>query len=397
MPFWGTVEEYGDVRLSRDESILTTCVDVMSYESTLRQRGRVRGGLQSPALQALTRAFCALPFTKASLVTVCLSTNVSLFSAPSCVWLTVIFRSISVSAERETALVMWSDAVLKSTFKEKTWELLDGNISKPTLAKPTLAKPTLAKVKVFVCKDFGFWKLIVWVFFVCVEWSWVGGEGGAPWTQIKWGPEGWEAQNFALFFPSPAAIFILLSLSWGSSRGILVVFEAPGRSNVHVWNSRAVVKPRRPRSLHTTHFTLRTTHYTLHCTLHTASCTLHTTQQQTTHNNTQTQVEGLAKESRFGQSRPSKCFPLAKVQRQRSRGSTTLLSRIMKLLPMSCYQWHKWFCAHDQGNDGVFIHAESSSVCFIRVKVPARKLFFPAKSQKDASGIDDTSLFFDDA
>ena len=36
---------------------------------------------------------------------------------------------------------------------------------KPTLAKPTLAKPTLAKVKVFVvCKDFGFWELIVWVF-----------------------------------------------------------------------------------------------------------------------------------------------------------------------------------------------------------------------------------------
>ena len=65
--------------------------------------------------------------------------------------------------------------------------------------------------------------------------------------------------------------------------------------------------------------------------------------------------------------------------------------------PMSCYQWHdmlKWFCAHDQGNDGVFIHAEFSSVCFIRVKVPARKLFFPAKSQKDASGIDDTSLLF---
>ena len=33
------------------------------------------------------------------------------------------------------------------------------------LVKPTLAKPTLAKVKVFVvCKDFGFWELIVWVF-----------------------------------------------------------------------------------------------------------------------------------------------------------------------------------------------------------------------------------------
>ena len=33
--------------------------------------------------------------------------------------------------------------------------------------------------------------------------------------------------------------FFLLSL--GVSRGILVVFEAPGRSNVHVWSFRAVV------------------------------------------------------------------------------------------------------------------------------------------------------------
>ena len=45
-----------------------------------------------------------------------------------------------------------------------------------------------------------------------------------------WGPEGWEAQNFSLFFftlPSHFS-FILSSLSWGSFRGILVVFEAPG-------------------------------------------------------------------------------------------------------------------------------------------------------------------------
>ena len=28
-------------------------------------------------------------------------------------------------------------------------------------------------------------------FCVCVELSWVGGDGGAPWTKKKWGPEGW--------------------------------------------------------------------------------------------------------------------------------------------------------------------------------------------------------------
>ena len=52
-------------------------------------------------------------------------------------------------------------------------------------SKPTLANPTLANVKVLVvCKDFGFSELIVWVFlklivqvfFVCFELTWVGGE-----------------------------------------------------------------------------------------------------------------------------------------------------------------------------------------------------------------------------
>ena len=41
------------------------------------------------------------------------------------------------------------------------------------------------------------------------------------------GPEGWEAQNFALFFPPPATIFFHSSSLLGSFRGILVVFEAP--------------------------------------------------------------------------------------------------------------------------------------------------------------------------
>ena len=30
-----------------------------------------------------------------------------------------------------------------------------------------------------------------------------------------WGPEGWGAQNFVLFFPSPATIFFLSSLFFG--------------------------------------------------------------------------------------------------------------------------------------------------------------------------------------
>ena len=55
------------------------------------------------------------------------------------------------------------------------------------------------------------------------------------------------AQNFALFFPLPPNVFDYFSLSFGLFRGILVVFEVPVCSNVHVWSSRAVVcEPRRP-------------------------------------------------------------------------------------------------------------------------------------------------------
>ena len=60
-----------------------------------------------------------------------------------------------------------------------------------------------------------------------------GPEGWGPegWGPKMWGPEGWGAQNFALFFPCPTAKFVLFFPLWRSSRGILVVFEAPGLSN----------------------------------------------------------------------------------------------------------------------------------------------------------------------
>ena len=83
----------------------------------------------------------------------------------------------------------------------------------------------------------GFLKLIVQVFFVCVELSWVGGEGWEPegWGPEGWGPEGWRpegwgpdpekvrarrvgGQKFRSFFPSPAAKFVLFFPLWVSSR-----------------------------------------------------------------------------------------------------------------------------------------------------------------------------------
>ena len=48
------------------------------------------------------------------------------------------------------------------------------------------------------------------------------------------GPEGWGAQNFAFFFSFSRRKFHSV-FSW-----IVVVFEAAGPSNVHVWSSRVV-------------------------------------------------------------------------------------------------------------------------------------------------------------
>ena len=62
-------------------------------------------------------------------------------------------------------------------------------------------------------------------------------KGGAP----KGGAPKGAARNFALFFLSRHSFIIMFSLSFGLFRGILVVFEAPVPSNVHVWSSRVVV------------------------------------------------------------------------------------------------------------------------------------------------------------
>ena len=57
------------------------------------------------------------------------------------------------------------------------------------------------------------------------------GRGGA---RKGWGPEGVGGPN-ALFFHLPPQNFVLFFPLWGSSRGILVVFEVPGPSNVRAF------------------------------------------------------------------------------------------------------------------------------------------------------------------
>ena len=82
--------------------------------------------------------------------------------------------------------------------------------SKPTLA--IVVRPTLAKVKVFSCmKRFWFLGVNCLGFLKLIVWSWVGGEGGAPWTQEVGGskpgapkggaPKGGEGPKFLFTLP----------------------------------------------------------------------------------------------------------------------------------------------------------------------------------------------------
>ena len=54
-------------------------------------------------------------------------------------------------------------------------------------------------------------------------------------TKKKWDARRWEFQISRFLFHLPLPFSLFFPLSWVSSRGILVVFEAPGPSNVHVW------------------------------------------------------------------------------------------------------------------------------------------------------------------
>ena len=73
--------------------------------------------------------------------------------------------------------------------------------------------------------------------------------GRVGWGTAGWGPAGWEAHKFALFFPSPGTFFFHSSLSWGSTRGILVVFLNSGALKcARLEFSGCRVKPRRPHA-----------------------------------------------------------------------------------------------------------------------------------------------------
>ena len=57
------------------------------------------------------------------------------------------------------------------------------------------------------------WANPFWDLGVCHGGPPKGGPNQEKWGPEGWGPEGWEAQNFALFFPSPATISLFLCLS----------------------------------------------------------------------------------------------------------------------------------------------------------------------------------------
>ena len=71
----------------------------------------------------------------------------------------------------------------------------------------------------------------------------VGGSGGGRVGRLESGPGGvGPGGKFRAFFSLPPEIsFFLLSLGGGVFSWNFVVFEAPGRSNVRVWSSQAIV------------------------------------------------------------------------------------------------------------------------------------------------------------
>ena len=118
--------------------------------------------------------------------------------------------------------------------------------------KPTLANPTLA-ILIGRLWPNQFWPKLVFQSFEGSElWgprrvgaqtqkkSGPEGWGVEGWGAEGWGPEGWgpESSRFSSLSHHRFALFVSL---WVSSRGILVVFEAPEPSNVHVWSSGVVV------------------------------------------------------------------------------------------------------------------------------------------------------------
>ena len=64
---------------------------------------------------------------------------------------------------------------------------------------------------------------------------------GPPSTPLHWTPPPPDRPKFRSFSSLSRHRFAVSVSLWVSSRGILVVFGAPGPSNVHVWSSLVVV------------------------------------------------------------------------------------------------------------------------------------------------------------
>ena len=74
--------------------------------------------------------------------------------------------------------------------------------------------------------------------------GWGARRGGGPNPEKvgpEGGPKGGSPKGGGRTVGAPQGKFHSFFSLWGFSRGILVVFEAPGRLNVRVWSSLVVV------------------------------------------------------------------------------------------------------------------------------------------------------------
>ena len=121
---------------------------------------------------------------------------------------------------------IWANPILANPF----WAILV--LARPIWAKTNLGQSNFWPIK---CGQFNFWPIHFWISCVLVGHLKVGPRRVGP--RRVGGPKGGGPKFRAFFFPLPPLFSHFFSL-WVSSRGILVLFEAPGNSNVQVWRAQ---------------------------------------------------------------------------------------------------------------------------------------------------------------
>ena len=142
--------------------------------------------------------------------------------------------------------VFWSSSETPAVPKgfHSRWIVCLGHLPRPErgsgetdYSQYRFGHPELAQIH---CWPLHFWPIHLDLVCLKVGTGRVGPRGWGPKPRDKWDPEEWGPPNRVFFRLPPPIRSFCVSLgvfSWNFGG----FFEAPGRSNVHVWSSRVVV------------------------------------------------------------------------------------------------------------------------------------------------------------